>query len=172
MVFLCCHVQRGEAGCGLCVGLRPRSKKSLRHRLLASQTCYVKCCVSWKSITRFSFCCCRFVTLSKDNLLLITEWPSIGYWVVSSRYVPSNTFIFPSIKMTKRKQKLSPPFFVAESTTAPLLRSSSTTEMWPSLAARCRALSPFWNKKTPGLLREKNRRNSFLQPGNSFLLES
>ena len=33
--------------------------------------------------------------------------------------------------------------FVAASTLAPSLISSATTSTWPSLAARCRAFSPF-----------------------------
>jgi hypothetical protein len=35
---------------------------------------------------------------------------------------------------------------VAASTTAPRFNSSVTTLTWPSLEARCKALSPFWNR--------------------------
>ena len=44
---------------------------------------------------------------------------------------------------------------VAESTEAPLPSSSCTRPTWPSLAARWRALSPFWEKNKAGLEAEK-----------------
>lgn len=44
---------------------------------------------------------------------------------------------------------------VAESTEDPLPSSSCTRPTWPSLAARWRALSPFWEKNKAGLEAEK-----------------
>ena len=44
-------------------------------------------------------------------------------------------------------EKLRYPTFVEESTAAPLSSSSWTRSTWPSLAARCNALRPFWEKK-------------------------
>lgn len=92
--------------------------------------------------------------ISQDLLLLQELEPSLAsrstlhiYYSVSlftaapHSHSAFQVHVFLEVKITEQEAENT---LVAESTGAPLSRSSWTRSMWPSLAARCKALRPFW----------------------------
>lgn len=81
-----------------------------------------------------------------SSYTVLDDWHSVRFTLCLSRHLrityPSLQFISVYVCLT----------LVEESTLAPLSTSSSTSSMWPSLAARWSALSPFYAQRETWLI--------------------